>query len=45
MIAFGRFLWSNLVLHSDFLWFIALLFLLALTAAIMLMLAARRPAP
>ena len=45
MIAFGRFLWSNFVLHSDFLWFIALLFLLALTAAIMLVLAPRRPAP
>jgi len=36
MIAFGRFLWSNIVLRSDFLWFIALLFLLSLVAAVML---------
>ena len=36
MIAFGRFFWSNLILHSDFLWFIALLFLLSLVAAVML---------
>src|SRR5450432_1524054 len=43
MLAFGRFLWSNLVLRSDFLWFIALLFLLALTTAIMLVVEPRRP--
>ena len=36
MIAFSRFLWSNLVLRSDFLWFIALVFLVSLAAAIML---------
>jgi hypothetical protein len=45
MIAFGRFLWSNLVLRSDFLWFIALLFLLALIAAIMLVVEPRSPPP
>ncbi|MES1174965.1 MAG: hypothetical protein ABUL62_11630 [Myxococcales bacterium] len=36
VIAFGRFFWSNLVLRSDFLWFIALLFLLALFASVAL---------
>jgi hypothetical protein len=41
MIAFGRFLWSNLVLQSDFLWFIALVFLVSLGAAVTL--AVRRP--
>jgi len=45
MIAFGRFLWSNLALRSDFLWFIALLFLLALVAAVMLVVEPRRPTP
>ena len=33
VIAFGRFLFSNIVLSSDFLWFISFLFLLALIAA------------
>jgi hypothetical protein len=41
VIAFGRFFWSNLVLHSDFLWFIALLFLLALFAAVVLVVEGR----
>lgn len=41
MIAFGRFLWSNLVLRSDFLWFISLLFLLALFAAVALIVEGR----
>jgi hypothetical protein len=36
VIAFGRFLWSNLVLRSDFLWLIALIFLVSLAAAIVL---------
>ena len=36
VVAFGRFLWSNFVLRSEFLWFIALLFLVSLAAAIML---------
>jgi hypothetical protein len=43
MIAFGRFLWSNIVLRSDFLWFIALLFLLSLAAAVMLVVGDRGP--
>jgi hypothetical protein len=36
LIAFGRFLWSNLVLHSDFLGFIAPLCSFALATAILL---------
>lgn len=45
MLAFGRFLWSNLVLRSDFLWFIALLFLMALIASILLVVEPRPPTP
>lgn len=36
LVAFGRFLFSNIVLSSDFLWFISLLFLLAVGTAAML---------
>jgi hypothetical protein len=36
LIAFGRFLWSNLVLRSDFLGFIAPLCVLALATAVLL---------
>lgn len=32
LTAFGRFLASNILIESDFLWFIALLFLIALAA-------------
>jgi hypothetical protein len=32
LVAFGRFLASNVMIESDFLWFIALLFLFALAA-------------
>lgn len=35
-IAFGRFLYSNIVIGSDFLWFIALLFGLAVAAVVAL---------
>ena len=44
MIVFGRFLWSNLVLRSDFLWFIALVFLLSMAAVLMLVCTGRRAA-
>jgi hypothetical protein len=36
LIAFSRFLWSNIILHSDFLGFIAPLCVFALTTAILL---------
>jgi hypothetical protein len=36
VVAFGRFLMSNIILNSDFLWFISGLFLLALAAAAVL---------
>lgn len=38
LTAFGRFLASNIIIESDFLWFIALLFLLALAAIVSLLL-------
>ena len=41
-IAFGRFLYSNVILRSDFLWFIGLLAGLAAIASVLL-LAARQP--
>lgn len=40
-IPFGRFVCSNSVLCSDFLWFIELLFLLSLVAAIVLVVVPR----
>lgn len=36
LFAFGSFLASNIQLHSDFLWFIALLFVFALVVAVLL---------
>ena len=44
IIAFGRFLWSNLVLRSDFLWLIAPIFLVSLAAAIVLVVRPGQPA-
>lgn len=38
VVAFGRFLFSNILLDSDFLWFIAALFALAAATAISLLL-------
>ena len=38
LVAFGRFLYSNIVISSDFLWFIAALFVLALGLAVILVL-------
>lgn len=38
VVAFGRFLFSNIVLGSDFLWFISVLFALAAATAISLLL-------
>ena len=38
VVAFGRFLFSNLLLDSDFLWFISALFALAAATAISLLL-------
>ncbi|KRA50423.1 hypothetical protein [Pseudoxanthomonas sp. Root630] len=38
VVAFGRFLFSNILLDSDFLWFISALFALAAAAAISLLL-------
>ena len=43
VIAFGRFLFSNIVLSSDFLWFISFLFLLAVVAATLLAFSRDRP--
>ena len=43
VLAFARFLVSNVILRSDFLWFIALLFVLAVTTAACLLIDARRP--
>ena len=43
VIAFGRFLLSNIVLSSDFLWFISFLFLLAVVAATLLAFSRDRP--
>jgi hypothetical protein len=43
LVAFARFLVSNVMLRSDFLWFIAVLFALAVTAAARLLLNTRRP--
>lgn len=37
VFAFGSFLVSNIQLHSDFLWFVALLFALALASAALIM--------
>lgn len=48
LIAFGRFLYSNIILGSDYLWFIAALFILALAASCLLLamaLGAAAPAP
>ncbi|MFC3098348.1 hypothetical protein [Alteraurantiacibacter palmitatis] len=42
LAAFGRFLISNIVLRSDFLWFIAAIFLLAAAAAVLLASKGRR---
>ena len=43
IVAFGRFLYSNVVLASDFLWFISFLFLLAVVAAALLAFSRDRP--
>lgn len=43
VVAFGRFFYSNIVLSSDFLWFISFLFLLALVAATLLAFSRDRP--
>ncbi|TLP98630.1 hypothetical protein FEF26_04330 [Nesterenkonia salmonea] len=37
LVAFGRFLYSNIAISSDFVWFIAAMFVLALTLAVVLM--------
>ena len=42
LAAFGRFFISNIVLRSDFLWFVAALFLLAVAAAVLLASKGRR---
>jgi hypothetical protein len=36
LVAFGRFVFSNIMLSSDFLWFITTMFLLALAVAVVL---------
>jgi len=42
LVAFGRFVYGNTILNSDFLWFIAILFLLAAGSALSLLLRHRR---
>ena len=44
LVAFGRFFASNLRLHSDFLWFIEVLFAIAVVTAVLLWLGTRRHA-
>lgn len=41
LVAFGRFLASNIAIHSDYLWFIGALFAIALLAAVRLAFSAR----
>ncbi|GAA1740543.1 hypothetical protein [Microcella frigidaquae] len=45
LVAFGRFVLSNILIGSDFLWFIATLFVLALALAIVLVVTAVRRHP
>ena len=42
LLAFGRFLASNIVIHSEYLWFIGALFAIALVAALRFAWSARR---
>ncbi len=37
LVAFGRFVVSNIILNSDFLWFIATMFVLAVVVAVVLL--------
>lgn len=38
VVAFGRFLFSNIIIRSDFLWFVSAVFMLALITAFVLVL-------
>jgi hypothetical protein len=45
IVAFGGFLATNVILHSDYLWFIGVLFALALFTSLRILLTSTRPSP